>query len=84
MSNWNCPPQVNIFRMFDFTSNLEHFSSNLGKKLELELEQLVLPDTGENFQNFRFYFEFAALIQQSSRKKKKKNRRGRGAPTTNG
>ncbi|MCP4490697.1 MAG: hypothetical protein GY820_25795 [Gammaproteobacteria bacterium] len=74
MSNWNCPPLAKILRIFDFTSNLEHFSNNLGKKkLELELEP-ELPAAGENFQNSRFFFEFAALFQQSG----KKNWRGPG------
>ncbi len=35
MSNWNCPLQAKIFRICDFSSNLEHFSSILAKTATL-------------------------------------------------
>ncbi len=47
--------------------------SHLMSKNKFRIE---LPTAGENFQNFRFYFEFAALFQQSD----KKNWRGRVTP----
>ena len=72
--DYNLPPQAKIFRIYDFWSNLEHFSciqrmSELITLLNVEEGKLnynlIIAAAGENFENLLFLIKFGVPFQQS-------------------